>query len=124
MNPQFKIGAMIYQKHEIPISWELYFQKIGRYNGCLFVDIKQIVARKLRENKVKYESIATYLQLTNHSSAQHLVKKRKSTNDYKQVEKHFEEWIENGVYPYTIVRGSGHSEPKEGFNYLFKLVKI
>jgi hypothetical protein len=124
MNPYLKIGALTVGRHEVPEEWSDYFKKVGKYRGCLFTDLKQIIALKLFENGMTYEKIVQFLHLKNHSSAQHLVKKRKKTTDYDLVKKFHVMWINEGVYPFTITTTSGHTNTNEGFNNLFKLVKI
>jgi hypothetical protein len=124
MNPWLVVGKKMYMNPECYKDIEEYFKKVGRYRGCLFVDMKQIIARKMHSNGLTYDAIRLTLNLQNHATAIHLVKSRKSTVDYEMVSKMYESWIINGVYPFTLTVGSGHTDTHEGFNYLFKLIKV
>jgi argonaute-like protein implicated in RNA metabolism and viral defense len=124
MNPWLIVGAKTYKRGNIHLDVEDYFRRVGNYRGCLFVDMKQIIAKRMYKEGITYDAIKLALNLTDHSSVVHLVKYRKKSSDYQQVKKYLDEWILRGVYPYTIVRGSGNTEPHEGFNYLFKLIKL
>ena len=125
MNVWLKVGAITYNKdNSVPFEWMYYFQNYT-HNGQIYCDMKQIVAKMLTKDGKGQEWIASFLGLRNHTTVNHYLNKRKTTPDYKNVEKHLVEWINRSVYPVSLKPKDKYKvKPLEGFTTIFKLTEL
>ena len=101
---------------------ELYFKKVGKSRDLYVVDMKQIIARDLAKELYTRTQIGKILNV-DQSTVTHYLNTRHESPLFKEVKKHYKEWIMNVKVPL------GKSKEQLGFEYdekygKFKLKKI
>lgn len=130
MNLMLRVGALCYDNDMIPIEdWRSYFRAIGPNRCPVFVDMKEIAAKRLREStSLSLHEIALIVGLNDHASALFLINGgrmdacygRKKSKDYNNTLRYFDVWIRDGLYPVKSYLKSNISDYSD-FKTIFRL---
>ena len=130
MNPWLIVGAKYHDSESIS-KWNAYFNEVGSNRCPVFVDMKEIIAKRIAQRTtLPLVKIASIIGLNDHASALFLLNGgsesekygRKKSRDYKNTEKYIDLWINERVYPITY-HGKKDSEYLH-FKTNFKLIKL
>ncbi len=109
MNPLLKIG-MIAEQSVIPTELiKEYYKRLGTYRGVYVIDMKQIIAIKLRKTGMTIKNIGELINV-NHTSIVHLLNKRSPSIQSHYCEKYWFNWLIAGKYPVSIKVDNSYGE--------------